>query len=238
MPVSFIGSASGAAVSNPVLSVHASTASGDMVIAAVHGGGGTAPVPYIWPAGWTEITTPATEFSSFFARCEWRYRFRQPGDTTYALTAGAVLQGGYRWATATYRGVDTSTPVLQQAATTQTSTGSAITTATVTDSTSGVWRVETFSGTDSGSTDWSWGSYSPADTERQDGVAGTTRESALALADSNGIINASGGTSVSATPSAPIDVLIDWIALLNPSTQIPHRIVAVDDAALSRAHYW
>lgn len=213
------------------------TAAGDIIIAAVGAATNNSSVTFSFPAGWTVMDEDGgADVASLGGRLAFAWHAWAPGESTYSVTVTGLSVGSWVTASASYSGVNLSAPIDQHGIGTRAtnSATTAATTATVTSATGGLWRVEAFFAQTT-SANITWSGYSPADTERQDvGQLTATRRANVAFADSNGTIDASSGTSVSATPFATCSNRVGAIALLAPAVSLSRGFVmgqAVNRAA-------
>lgn len=192
----------------------------DILIACVnHSKLNTEPAAFSWPANWTVLNSGGGGGTANSSHFEVAWKKFNTGDGTQTVTLDSNNQGGWVSSCVAYSGVDLTTPVIANGIGSWSSatSSSTLTTPTATDSTADVWRVAIFQGVVAVA-DATWGSYSPADTERNDNsCTAATRRPNQALVDSNGTVDASAGTSVTATPTAGVNGRIAWIGLLNPA---------------------
>lgn len=199
-----------------VVNVPPGTDTGDIIFAAIHVGTNTGTPTIDTPDGWTSIAHQVgTAGVTSTVRVLWREW--QSGETSYSITV-SHSSGGWVANAASYSGVDTTSPVDDVDISTIAETGStaAVSTPTLTSSTSNVWRLAIFHGLTT-TADRAYGSYSPADLERQDNACtAATRRAHGSLVDSGGSVDASAGTSVSGTPSATTEDRTAALVLINP----------------------
>jgi hypothetical protein len=203
------GTASPATITIPTGST-----TGDIMLAFVVSASATTQ-SHSTPSGWTVLDDFQQSGSGLFTRITVYYRFWQSGDANASVTITG-MSGTGSWVTQSiaYSGVFS---VTGNSAAGSTTTSASHTTPTATSSLSGLWRISAFAGLRS-SPDATFSSYNPADTERGDNAAtaGSFRAH-CAIADSNGVINASSGTSVSATSDQTLAQPARWIGLLRPN---------------------
>ena len=235
--------ATGSNTTSATITIPAATTTGDIMYAflvySANMNPPSDPGAVTWPSGWAGIDqAPRSNGGggNLGVRMAVGYRRWQAGDSNATITIVGTQNTatGYVCTVVAYSGVDASGNglVTSSIKTTGTSTSSAAqTTNSVSSSASGVWRLASHFGVHTFDT-WTWGSESPADTERADTYQNNgTFIPALVVTDSNTSIDASGGTTLAATPSATIFDPISWIGLISP----PLAVTANADAASATA---
>lgn len=169
-----------------------------------------------WPGGWTVLNEDNVDTTTS-GRLSVAWKKFNTGDGTQTATVSATLtSGGWVTACAAYSGVSPTTPVLSNSMTDMLSTSGSEerVTGSATNSKVGVWKVVAF-GAHKSSADTTW---TMTDTERVDNACtAPTRRAHIALADSNGTVDASAGVTGSATPASAVANRAEWIGLLNPA---------------------
>jgi hypothetical protein len=225
--ISFVASTSGGTqTTSAAMTIPAGATEGDVLVAAVCVSS-TVSQTVTFPAGWTVVDTiVGTNSSGTIFRLSVGVKTFHTGDGTQTATVSGISGGGEAWVCSCYRGLSNGDSIAGAFAdhnigtmqvTPSGSWTTATTTETLTSGASGLWRISIFGALSLGSSTHAWGSYSPADTERQDVMSpGIQYRANIALADSNTTVNASGGTSVTATPSFATYNAVGWIGLLTP----------------------
>jgi len=175
-----------------------------LVVAAAGPSGTTITVPAGWSTQLNSTTSNSyTNLRLVIASAPWS------GTLAMGFTSATLL------VCSAYSGTNTSSPWQTNNFSTETGSGTTITTPSVSDTTSGGWRVEGWGCAGLFSSTTAWTTFSPADT-----IHGETNTSNLAIAitDSNGTIG-TGSTSVTGTipdTNAIYDVAMAWIGILVP----------------------
>lgn len=244
MSIAFVASTGGQTQTSATaaMTIPTGASEGNVLVAAVGVCNQNTTDPVItFPSGWTVVDTAHNSVLLGILHNVCRYTLSiavktyHAGDGTQNATADSITGGGLSWSMMCLSGLKDGDSIADafaqhsMSAFRLSTSSAALTTNTVTDSTVGLWRIEVFGAGNRGTTA-SWGSYSPADTERQDNSSPTANSSTVAVADSNGTVDASGGTSVSATPTAS-DIAVSWIGLLKPGNATSADIGTGTDAA-------
>lgn len=228
MAISFPATSTSATVLNSsavTITKPTSATTGDLLVAMVMSTKSTAVSAgsFTWPSGWTLLDADHGGSSGNMGY-EVRWHIVAAGESTYSVTADSNTTGSSLYLCSAYRGTDTTTPFVQHGQSGVTTGGGTATSATLTDSTSGLWRVSFFAGHTVNSAVYTFGSYSPADTQRvADARNSDTYRPIGATVDSNGTVNASGGTSGAATTTGggTVGTKAAWTGLLQPPFAAP-----------------
>jgi hypothetical protein len=220
MAISYVAGLQGTATSGGTFNISRPTGSAqdDIIIGLVSCASSSAIGAYTWPSGWTVLNThthtndPATAAS----RLEVAWHKYVSGETNYSMTVPSLSSGSRVHMTFAYRGLDTTTPFIQNSIGTAdgASSSSAITSPTATSSVANVWGIAVIHAFGS-SLNFSWTPSSG--TERGDlNQTTATYRAGQQLIDSNGTIDASGGVSYTSTPNNSVYNRLGWVALMQP----------------------
>jgi hypothetical protein len=207
---------------------------GDLMIATVSVSDPVVPTVTA-PAGWTVVRN-ITESDSF-AALKFVVLKRTAGSSepaSWSGTFGSTVKPVMTQVVA-YRGADTAANQFVAENTSQSGSGSSVTTATVTNTDSRSWRVSVFAASNDYDTYWNWTNET---TERADNSEeywaswSSYRTVTVAVADSNGTIG-TGSTNRSATLNRSYFAAASWVGIIKalPSPPAPgaNETERVDD---------
>lgn len=227
MAISYVGMLNGAATTGGTFNISRPSGSAtDDIIFAMIGATSTSTIAaFTWPSGWNELYAESGSADiAVNSRYELRWHVYDSAEgSNYSVTVPTLSTstGTRVHATMSYRGCDTTTPIVGGTGSTGTrltAGGTTFSTPTETSSVSDVWAVCAFNAF-SVAANWNW---TESNTERVDRTnSSNSYRSGLAWSDTNGTVDASGGVSYSGTPSTTTYSRLPWIGLLQPPVPAP-----------------